>query len=239
MEKFSFRPRHGAKRSHVLPAKNGALCRSTSCCVCLKKMRRNALWLLRPTPADPPVRCLGGTPKGRRNKLGQAFLGKPWASARGQVRVKLLAQGEEMEMLAHSQARADKERAMRRRRLKQLPARLHELGKQKPTHDELLMKLGAARTQAGRACALVQIEIPKRDARDNARALMQRFRFGLDRAKLREVRKPHRARSGQVVGFSIRLTEVEQAFKELKSDLAVRPITREISALRRTSSWRL
>jgi transposase len=183
---------------------------------------------------DPPVRYLVGTPKGRLSKLEQAFLAEPWASAREQVRVKLLAQSEEMYVLAHSEARVDKERAMRRRRLKKLLARLRELRKQKLTHDELLMKLGAARTQAGRAYALVQIDIPQGDARENRQALAQRFRFSLNRAKLREVRK----REGRYLlrtnlteegparlwEFYIQLTEVEQAFKELKSDLAVRPI---------------
>ncbi len=86
-----------------------------------------------------------------------------------------------MYVLARSEARVDKERAMRRRRLKKLLARLHELGKQKLTHDELLMKLGAARTQAGRAFALVQIDIPKRDAGQNRQGLAQRFRFTLNR----------------------------------------------------------
>ena len=82
-----------------------------------------------------------------------------------------------MYVLAHSEGRVDKERAMRGRRLKKLIARLRELHKQKLTHDELLMKLGAARTQAGRAYALVQIELLKREDRDNTRALTQRFRF--------------------------------------------------------------
>jgi transposase len=184
--------------------------------------------------SDPPVRYLVGTPKGRLTKLEQAFLSQPWVKAREQVRVKLLAQGEELYVLAHSEARVDKERAMRRRRLRKLIARLHELQKQKLTHDELLMKLGAARTQAGRAYALVEIDIPKRDARENPQALTQRFRFSLNRNKLREARQ----REGRYLlrtnlseqdpamlwEFYIQLTEVEQAFKELKSDLSVRPI---------------
>jgi transposase len=128
----------------------------------------------------------------------------------------------------------DKERAMRRRRLKKLLARLRELQKHKLTHDELMMKLGAARTQAGRAYALVEIELLKGADQNNTRALTQRFGFTLNRDKLRQVRK----REGRYLlrtnlteqdpallwEFYIQLTEVEQAFKELKSDLAVRPI---------------
>src|SRR3982074_2628253 len=43
--------------------------------------------------------------------------------------------------------RRDKEQAMRRRRLKKLVKRLHELRQQKLTRDQLLIKLGAARTK--------------------------------------------------------------------------------------------
>ena len=139
-----------------------------------------------------------------------------------------------MYVLARSEGRVDKERAMRRRRLKKLIARLRELQKQKLTHDKLLMKLGAARTQAGRAYALLEIDILKREDREKTRALTQRFRFTLNRKKLREVR----LREGHYLlrtnlteqdpamlwEFYIQLTEVEQAFKELKSDLSVRPI---------------
>ena len=184
--------------------------------------------------SDPPVRYLVGTPKGRLSKLEQGFLSQTWVNAREQVRVKLLAQGEEMYVLARSEGRVDKERAMRRRRLKKLIARLRELQKQKLTHDKLLMKLGAARTQAGRAYALLEIDILKREDREKTRALTERFRFTLNRKKLREVR----LREGHYLlrtnlteqdpamlwEFYIQLTEVEQAFKELKSDLSVRPI---------------
>jgi transposase len=184
--------------------------------------------------SDPPVRYLVGTPKGRLTKLEQGFLGQSWVEARERVRVKLLAQGEELYVLALSEARVDKERAMRRRRLKKLMARLRELQNQKLIHDELMMKLGAARTQAGRAYALVDIAILKREDRGNTPALTQRFRFSLNRSRLREARQ----REGRYLlrtnlteqdpallwEFYIQLTEVEQAFKELKSDLAVRPI---------------
>ena len=191
-----------------------------------------ALKALRST--DPPVRYLVGTPKGRLSKLEQGFLSQSWVNAREHVRVKLLAQAEEMYVLARSEGRVDKERAMRRRRLKKLIARLRELQQQKLTHDELMMKLGAARTQAGRAYSLLEIDILKREDREKTRALTQRFRFTLNRKKLREVRQ----REGHYLlrtnlteqdparlwEFYIQLTEVEQAFKELKSDLSVRPI---------------
>jgi hypothetical protein len=37
--------------------------------------------------ADPPVRYLVGTPKGRLTELEKSFLAKPWANVREQVRI--------------------------------------------------------------------------------------------------------------------------------------------------------
>jgi hypothetical protein len=180
--------------------------------------------------ANAPVHYLVGTPKGRLSKLEKAFLTKPWAQVRESVEVKLLEQDEEIYILARSHGRMHKERAMRRRRLKRLWQRLGGLQRQKLTRDELLLKLGAAKKEAGRAYRLVEIHMPDADEPVNA----QTFTFSLNRKKLRQVRR----REGRYLlrsnlcgedpaklwEYYIQLTEVEQAFKELKSDLAVRPI---------------
>jgi transposase len=180
--------------------------------------------------AETPVRYLVGTPKGRLSKLEKAFLAKPWEQVREQVQVKLLDQGEELYVLALSQGRRNKERAMRRRRLKKLWRRLHELQGQKLTRDELLLKIGAAKKEAGRAYALVAIELPDPDQQVSA----QTFTFALRKDKLRIARR----REGSYLlrsnltgedpvalwRYYIQLTEIEQAFKELKGDLAIRPI---------------
>jgi hypothetical protein len=203
---------------------------------------------------DPPVRYLVGTPKGRLSALERDFLAQPWEKAREQVEVKLLEREGELYVLAHSEGRVDKERAMRRRSLKKLVKRLKELQSQKLTRDELLMKLGAAKKEAGRAYALVKITLPpaapaaagapKRPQASNpakaskaqhqALAQTQSFAFTLNRQKLRVVRR----REGRYLlrtnltahapallwQFYIQLTEVEQAFRELKNDLAIRPV---------------
>ena len=150
---------------------------------------------------------------------------------------------------------------MRRKRLRRYVDRLKALQGQVLTRDQLLMKLGAAKHEAGRAAHLVQVTIstagailPKAIARapketvNKAKTTTKRPRpstkkqakevasvaFRLDRAKLRQVRR----REGRYLlrtnldaqqpqrlwTFYIQLTEVEQAFKELKHDLAVRPI---------------
>ena len=101
--------------------------------------------------SETPVYYLVGTPRGRLSQLEQDFLTTPWAQVREAVQAKLVEQDGELYILARSGARRDKEQAMRRRRLKKLIKRLHELRQQKLTRDQLLLKLGAARNEAGPA----------------------------------------------------------------------------------------
>ena len=179
---------------------------------------------------DPVVRYLVGTPKGRLTRLEKAFAGLPWREVRESVEVKLLAEDGELYILAQSRARIAKERGMRRRRLKRLWRRLHELRGQSLERDELLLKLGAAKKEAGRAYNLVEIRLP---AADEA-VTPETFGFALRRDRLRRARR----REGRYLlrsnltgedpatlwRYYTRLTEIEQAFKELKHDLAVRPV---------------
>lgn len=185
--------------------------------------------------SDPPVQYVVGTPKGRLSALEQAFLKLSWAEARPKVKVKLLAQDKETYVLVNSHARVAKERAIRRRKLKALWQRLEELAEQKPSYDTLLMKLGAAKQAAGRVWSLVQVTLPATPPTKKGRAQrITDFSFSLDKEKLREVLK----REGRylvrtnlpetdpkkVWEFYLQLVEVEEAFKNLKGDLAVRPI---------------
>jgi transposase len=179
---------------------------------------------------ESPVHYLVGTPKGRLTRLEREFLAMPWREVREAVDVKLLDKDEELYILARSRPRTLKERGMRQRRLKKLWRRLHELQQQKLTRDQLLIKLGAAKKEAGRAYQLVHINLP---AQDQA-VTPQTFTFSLRRDKLRMVRR----REGRYLlrsnlrgedpatlwQYYIQLTEIEQAFKELKHDLAIRPI---------------
>ena len=113
--------------------------------------------------AATPVHYLVGTPKGRLTRLERRFLELPWRQVREAVDVKLLAEDGELYILAQSRARLLKERGMRRRRLKKRWRRLHELRRQAPRRDELLLRLGAAEKEAGRAYHLVDIRLPKPD----------------------------------------------------------------------------
>jgi len=180
--------------------------------------------------SEQPIHYLVGTPKGRLSKMEKAFLSRPWAQVRDGVDVKLLEKEGEVYVLAKSAGRVDKERSMRRRRLKKLWNRLHELRQQKLTRDQLLIKLGAAKKEAGRAYHLVEIQLPEKDQD----VTPQTFIFSLNRKKLRLVRRRegrYLLRSNLVAEdpaklwrYYIQLTEIEQVFKELKNDLSIRPI---------------
>ena len=186
--------------------------------------------------AETPIYYLVGTPKGRLTKLEKEFLKLPWEKVRDAVEVKLLDREGELFVLARSAGRVEKERSMRRRRLKKLFKRLHELQKQDLTRDQLLLKLGAAKKDAGRAYGLVDIRLPDKDQA----VTQETFGFALNRRKLRIVRR----REGRYLlrsnlkgddpallwRYYIQLTEVEQAFKELKGDLSVRPIYHQTDA---------
>lgn len=199
--------------------------------------KANRIWVMdRGVPTEDSLaqmRRMGasylvGTPKGRLSKLEQGFLSQPWQRVRDGVEVKRLAGDEDTYVLAQSAARIDKERGMRRRRLRRYVNRLQALQRQTLTRDQLLMKLGAAKHEAGRAAHLIALTLPKAGTDTPA------FSFRLDRAKLRPVRRRegrYLLRTnlgaddpGRLWTFYVQLTEVEQAFKELKHDLAVRPI---------------
>jgi len=175
--------------------------------------------------SDPPVQYLVGTPKGRLTQYEQALLQQSWQEVRPGVRVKLLPQDQELYVLAESQDRIAKERSMRRRQLKWLWRRLKEIAGMKCPRDELLKKLGAAEHQAPSAWRLVNL------AADPTAAA---FIYRLDKNKLRIVRRRegrYLLRSNLTTSdpaklwtFYLQLTQVEEAFKNLKGDLAVRPI---------------
>ena len=174
--------------------------------------------------SDPPVRYLVGTPKGRLTRLEKQLVDEPWRKAREGVEVKLLAQDEEFYVLAHSADRVSKERAMRRRQLKWLWARLKKLAEMDVSREERLMKLGAARSKAPSAWRLVKTDVDKTGA----------LTYALDRDKLRKTRR----REGRYLlrtnmtdddpaklwQYYIQLVAVEEAFRNLKGDLAIRPV---------------
>jgi hypothetical protein len=179
--------------------------------------------------SDPPVQYLVGTPKGRLTRLEKDLIERPWQEAKPGVKVKLLPQDGELYVFAESRDRVAKERAMRRRQLKWLWARLKQLSAMTLSRQELLMKLGAARERAHTAWRLIAIDLAEHEAS---------FSFTLDRIKLRQARR----REGRYLlrtnlteddpaklwSYYLQLVRVEEAFKNLKGDLAIRPIFHQL-----------
>lgn len=175
--------------------------------------------------SDPPIKYLVGTPKGRLTRLENQLLDKPWHHARPGVQVKLLAEEGELYVLADSADRVAKERAIRRRQLKGLWARLKQLSAMALTREQLLMKLGAAKQKVPKAWRLIEIEVAKGEAS---------FTYRLHREKLRSARRREgryllrtnlsETDPAKVWSLYLQLVAVEEAFKNLKGDLAIRPI---------------
>jgi hypothetical protein len=179
--------------------------------------------------SDPPVAYLVGTPKGRLAKLEKALVGLPWHEVRPGVEVKLLAEDGDLYVLAQSRARIDKERAMRKRQLKWLWARLAKLAHMDLSRESLLMKLGAARAKAPAAWRLLDITVDPHTAA---------FAYTLNRKKLRQARRREgryllrtnlsRRDPAELWQFYMQLVEVEAAFKNLKDDLELRPVYHQL-----------
>ena len=102
------------------------------------------------------------------------------------------------------------------------------------SRDDLLLKLGGAKSQYPAAWRLVQLRLPQESEPVNE----QTFGFKLRKDKLRQVRR----REGRYLlrsnlssqdpaklwQFYVQLTQVEAAFKDLKDDLSLRPIFHQL-----------
>lgn len=184
--------------------------------------------------AEPAVCYLVGTPRGKIRQYEQHWLELPWQKVRESVQVKLFADGGELFVLAKSEGRQAKERAMRRRRLARLLWKLRALRRSAPARDQLLLRMGAAKQEAGRAYGFVQIRLPKA----SEEVTRQSFTFRLNRDKLKqaELRDGYYLLRSNLVEEDpavlwdryIQLTQVEAAFKALKSELGLRPIHHQL-----------
>jgi transposase len=155
------------------------------------------------------------------------------------VRVKLLPQEGETYVLAESEARIGKERSMRQRRLRKYLKTLEEIrGRKKPLkRDKLHQALGAAKKEAGRDARHVNVCVTLNGKGESQTATLS---YKLNRATLRVARR----REGRYLlrtnikdtdpaklwEFYLQLNEVEQAFKELKGELALRPIYHQLES---------
>lgn len=177
---------------------------------------------------------LVGTPRGKIKQYEKRWLELPWRKVRESVEVKLFAEAGEMYVLAKSEGRRAKEMAIRRKKLARLLWKLRALRRSCPSRDQLLMRMGAAKTEAGRAFGFVKITLPKQ-----GRAITREgFTFRLDKKKLAaaELRDGHYLLRTNLTAEDpavlwdryIQLTQIETAFKCLKSELGLRPLYHQL-----------
>jgi transposase len=177
---------------------------------------------------------LVGTPKGKINQHEKKWLDLPWQKVRDSVQVKLYQDGGELYVLAKSEGRQAKEIAIRRKRLVRLLRKLRAMRKSLPKRDQLLLRIGAAKKEAGRAFGFVKIGLPQTgDA-----VTRETFWFQTDKAKLKaaEQRDGHYLLRSNLTAEDpavlwtryVQLTQIESVFRCLKSELSIRPIHHQL-----------
>jgi hypothetical protein len=102
-----------------------------------------------------------GTPRGKIKQPEKKWLDLPWQKVREAVEVKRYQPEGELYGLAKSQGRQAKEKAIRCRRLARLLRKPRGMRKSLPQRDQLLLRIGAAKKETGRAFGFVKIQIPK------------------------------------------------------------------------------
>jgi transposase len=177
---------------------------------------------------------LVGTPKGKIQQHEKKWLDLPWQKVRESVEVKLFEQEGELYVLAKSEGRQAKETAMRRKRLARLLRKLRAMRRSLPSLVQLLMRLGAAKSAAGRAFQFVQLQVPS----EGQEVTRETFQFRVDKKKLQaaEGRDGHYLlRSNLTAGDPsvlwaryVQLTQIESVFRSLKSELGIRPIYHQL-----------
>ena len=184
----------------------------------LKKMR------------ERKISYLVGTPKGSIDKHEKQWLELPWKQVGDSVQVKLYEHQEELYVLARSDGRQAKEIAIRRKRLVRLLRKLRAMRRSLPGRDQLLLRIGAAKKEAGRSFGFVTITLPAA----TETVTRTSFHFRVEKIKLRqaEQRDGHYLLRSNLTAEDpavlwtryIQLTNIEAAFRSLKSDLGLRPI---------------
>jgi transposase len=177
---------------------------------------------------------LVGTPKGKINQHEKKRLDLPWRKVRDSVDVKLYEHEGELYVLAKSEGRQAKEMAMRRKRLARLLRKLRAMRKSWPKRDQLPLRIGAAKKDAGRAFGFVKIRLPLKDEA----VTKETFSFEVDKQKLNaaQQRDGHYLLRSNLTGEDpavlwaryVQLTQIESVFRSLKSELGIRPIYHQL-----------
>ena len=103
-----------------------------------------------------------------------------------------------------------------------------------PKRDQLLLRIGAAKKEAGRAFGFVKIQMPPA----GQAVTRETFGFQVDKAKLKatEQRDGHYLLRSNLTGEDpavlwtryVQLTQIESAFRSLKSERTIRPIGHQL-----------
>ena len=189
--------------------------------------------------SDPPIHYLVGTPRARVRQTRAQWESLAWQKVKGTVEVKLFREGEELFVVAKSGGRRDKEKAMRRKKLARFLWTLRGM-RRETSRDRLLQRLGAAKSKAGRAAGLVEIQVPpvlssKKNKKSKEEKLAPgSFRFALRKDALKDaelydghylLRSNLSEKEPEYLWkLYMLLVEIEAVFKSFKNDLGIRPI---------------
>ena len=146
------------------------------------------------------------------------------------MEVKLFTDDGELYVLAKSEGRRAKERAMRGKKLARLLRKLRAMQRSGPRRDQLLLRIGAPRKEAGSAFRFLHLQFPG----EGQAVTRQSFQLRVDRPKLTaaELQDGHYLLRSNLVGEDpavlweryIQLAQIEAAFKAMKSELGIRPL---------------
>lgn len=186
--------------------------------------------------SDHAIFYLVGTPRSKVRQYEKKWLDLPWQKVRESVEVKLFAEAGELYVLAKSEGRRAKERAMRRKKLARLLRKLRAMQRSGPRRDQLLLRIGAARKEAGSAFRFLHLQLP----REGEAVTRHSFQFRVDRPKLTaaELQDGHYLLRSNLVGENpavlweryVQLAQIEAAFKAMKSELGIRPLGHRVEA---------
>ena len=184
--------------------------------------------------SDREIFYLVGTPRSKVRQYEQKWLDLPWQKVRESVEVKLFAEAGELYVLAKSEGRRAKERAMRRKKLARLLRKLRAMQRSGPRRDHLLLRIGAARKEAGSAFRFLHLQFPH----EGEAVTRHSFQFRVDRPKLAaaELQDGHYLLRSNLVGENpavlweryVQLAQIEAAFKAMKSELGIRPLYHQL-----------
>lgn len=184
--------------------------------------------------SDREIFYLVGTPRSKIRQYEKKWLDRSWQKVRESVEVKLLAEAGELYVLAKSEGRRLKETAMRRKKLARLLRKLRAMQRSGPRRDQLLLRIGAARKEAGSAFRFLQLQLPH----EGEAVTRTSFQFRVDQPKLRaaELQDGHYLLRSNLVGEDpavlweryVQLAQIEAAFKAMKSELGIRPLYHQL-----------